>query len=88
MVTNRQSFEWDCQQTTELDVSLDYMIDVFAEVENVNTSNFVSFPKLDHYVLIKGVKNILDDIQTDVFDFKINTTFCVGWNMHSKSKWI
>ena len=52
-------------QSTELDVSLDYMIDVFAEVENVNTSNFVSFPKLDHYVLIKGVKNILDDIQTD-----------------------
>ena len=33
MVTNRQSFEWDCQQTTELDVSLDYMIDVFAEVK-------------------------------------------------------
>ena len=33
METNCQSTELDCHQTTELDVSLDYMIDVFAEVE-------------------------------------------------------
>ena len=43
------------------------MIDVFAEVENVNTSNFVSFPKLDHYVLIKGASNFLDNIQIDEY---------------------
>ena len=61
METNCQSTELDCHQTTELDFSLDYMIDVFAEVENVNTSYFVSFPKLDHYVLIKGATNNLNE---------------------------
>ena len=33
MKTNRQSTELDCHQTTELDVSLDYMLYVFTEVE-------------------------------------------------------
>ena len=32
MVTNRESTELDCQQTTKLDVSVGYMSGVFTEV--------------------------------------------------------